>query len=115
MKIVIKKITNGEGSIGSLINDNSLANNLATTISNFKAASVRTEKLIANLEDFTNHLNKQGTSINQLISDTSIYYSLKPNPIICSGLNPLATCLTCCSIPAGGILYSIISMHLMYH
>jgi len=83
-KTVSHKIASGEGSIGRLVNDEELVNHLQatlidlqTTVSNFKAASVKSQHVLANLENFSAKLNQQGSSINELLADTTIYTSLR--------------------------------------
>jgi phospholipid/cholesterol/gamma-HCH transport system substrate-binding protein len=84
LKIISLRIAEGQGSIGKLINDPALANNLDATvsslrgtISNFREASVKGERAVNNLENFTARLNRQGTSINELMSDTTLFTSVK--------------------------------------
>jgi phospholipid/cholesterol/gamma-HCH transport system substrate-binding protein len=84
LKVISLRIAEGQGSIGKLINDPGLANNLEATvttlqgtISNFREASVKGERAVNNLESFTARLNKQGTSINELMTDTTLFTSVK--------------------------------------
>jgi phospholipid/cholesterol/gamma-HCH transport system substrate-binding protein len=84
LKVISLRIAEGQGSIGKLINDPALANNLNATvstlqgtISNFREASVKGEKAVNNLETFTARLNRQGTSINELMADTTMFTSVR--------------------------------------
>lgn len=77
LKIVTAKISRGEGTIGSLLNDSSLIVGLRRTVSNFKTVSVNSGRVIANLENFTAQLNKEGTSINELLNDTIVFNNLR--------------------------------------
>ncbi len=83
-KLISKKISDGEGTIGTLLNDASLADNLKstasnlrTTVANFESASAKTKDIIAGFSEFSSKLNKQGSSINNLITDTSMFTVLK--------------------------------------
>ncbi|MEP6596830.1 MAG: MlaD family protein [Ginsengibacter sp.] len=83
-KSISKKINEGDGTIGALLNDASLANklrasvnNLQATILNIKAAALKSEKVISNLQDFSSKLNNKGTLINDLVSDTIVFNNLK--------------------------------------
>ncbi|HXL57694.1 MAG TPA: MlaD family protein, partial [Chitinophagaceae bacterium] len=83
-KDITKKITAGEGTIGALLNDSSIAKNLRSsilglrsTVSNFKITAVESQKLVKNLIDFTAQLNKKGTLMNDLTTDTTIFNNLR--------------------------------------
>ena len=83
-KDISKKIADGEGTIGALLNDSSIAKNLRSTIlalrstvSNFKTTAVQSQKAVSNLVDFTAQLNKQGTLMNDLVTDTTIFNNLR--------------------------------------
>ncbi len=83
-KDITKKMAEGEGTIGALLNDSSIAKNLRTTIltlrsavSNFKTTAVQSQKVLANLTDFTANLNKDGTLMNDLVTDTTIFNNLR--------------------------------------
>jgi phospholipid/cholesterol/gamma-HCH transport system substrate-binding protein len=71
------KLAEGEGTIGKLINNDSIYYSLFATINSLKLASAHAQTLIASLATFTDKLNKKGTLANDLVSDTSIFYSLK--------------------------------------
>jgi phospholipid/cholesterol/gamma-HCH transport system substrate-binding protein len=83
-KDITKKISDGEGTIGALLNDASIANNLRSAIltlqsavSNFKTTAVQSQKVIDNLRDFTAQLNKKGTLMNDFVTDTVIFNNLR--------------------------------------
>jgi phospholipid/cholesterol/gamma-HCH transport system substrate-binding protein len=72
-----KKLANGEGSIGKLLNSDSIYNSIAATTASLQAASARAEALISSLSDFTAKLNKDGTLANDLVTDTVVFNSMK--------------------------------------
>ena len=83
-KHISKKIDSGNGMIATLLNDPAIVNqlknsmnDLQATVSNFKNVSVKSKDVLANLQDFTNKLNKPGNSINDLASDTVLYNRMK--------------------------------------
>ncbi len=83
-KSISHKIDAGEGTIGKLLNDNTLYNNmdgtiqhLDATILTIKGASVTAQKLVSSLSDYSAGLNKPGTFANQLVTDTVIFNSVK--------------------------------------
>ena len=77
LKVLTGKIAAGEGIVGAVLTDSSLAINFRTILSNLERASVNSNKMIADLNSFTGKLNKKGTLINDLVTDTSIVPDLK--------------------------------------
>jgi len=76
-KSISKKIADGQGTIGKLINDASIYNNIAATSTSLKNASDKAQGLVASLNTFTSKLNKKGTLVNDLVSDTIVFNSFK--------------------------------------
>lgn len=83
-KNISNKIDSGNGVLGSLLNNQSVAKKINTSVdelqsvmSNFQAASIKSKAVLGNLEEFTNRLNTQGSSINKLATDTTMFTSLK--------------------------------------
>ncbi len=76
-KTISKKLSSGEGTIGKLLNDESVYKNIEATTASLKSASDRAQQLIGSLNAFTSKLNKKGTLANDLVSDTVMFNSLK--------------------------------------
>jgi phospholipid/cholesterol/gamma-HCH transport system substrate-binding protein len=76
-KKISKKIANGEGSIGQLINDTLVYRNIAATTMSLQIASLKAQLLIADLEKYAQGFNKKGSLANELITDTVLFNSLK--------------------------------------
>lgn len=83
-KRISEKIDSGNGVLGSLLNNEMLANkidasanSLQTVMSNFQEASLKAKSVIENLQSFTNKLNEQGSFANDLITDTTIFKELQ--------------------------------------
>jgi phospholipid/cholesterol/gamma-HCH transport system substrate-binding protein len=76
-KIFARNLANGEGSLGRLINDASLVDDLQSTIKNIKITSLKSEEALSNIVAFTSRLNNQDGLVNELISDTVIFKTLK--------------------------------------
>ncbi len=83
-KNISKKIDSGNGSLAILLNDGSMAKkinttvqNLSTTVSNFKTASLTTNNILNDFKNFTEKINKPGNSVNDLVIDTVIYKKLQ--------------------------------------
>jgi phospholipid/cholesterol/gamma-HCH transport system substrate-binding protein len=67
----------GNGTIGRLLKDESLINNLQATLQTLHKTSIYSEMLTANLADFTLKLNSKGSLTNDLLTDTIIVTSLQ--------------------------------------
>ena len=76
-KIISKKLVDGEGTIGKLINDNSIYANINTATESLKIASVKARQLVSSLTTFSSSLNKKGTLVNELTTDTVVFNSVK--------------------------------------
>ncbi len=77
LKVIIRGIREGKGTIGELLNNPSIANKIDNTLSHFKTASISSEKAIAGVNDVVNGFKKEGTLVNQLITDTLLFLHFK--------------------------------------
>jgi len=71
------KLANGEGTIGKLMSDESLYNNISATTASLQKASDNARQMMATLSGFTSKLNDKGTLANQLVTDTLVFNSIK--------------------------------------
>lgn len=76
-KLISKKLADGQGTIGKLLTDDALANQLQSTVEALQKASANIQTLSANVADYTSKLQTKGVLANDLISDTSLFKSLK--------------------------------------
>jgi phospholipid/cholesterol/gamma-HCH transport system substrate-binding protein len=76
-KIIAKKLAAGEGTIGKLLNDDAVFNNIEATTASLNAASNKAQQLMASLNTFTSKLNQKGTLANDLVTDTVMVASLR--------------------------------------
>lgn len=76
-KVISKKLAAGEGTIGKLLNDETVFKNIEATTISLKAASDRAQQLMASLNTFTAKLNQKGTLANDLVTDTVMVASLR--------------------------------------
>lgn len=76
-KIISKRLSDGQGSIGKLLKDETLANNLEASVIGLKQASVNAEQLTANLSDYASRLQSKGSLTNDLITDTVVFNRLR--------------------------------------
>jgi phospholipid/cholesterol/gamma-HCH transport system substrate-binding protein len=76
-KLISSKLANGEGTIGKLINDEALYDQLDATSLSLQKASARAEELVGSLATFSEGLNKKGTLANEIVTDTIVFKSIK--------------------------------------
>lgn len=77
LKTISKRLSDGQGTIGKLINDPAIADHLNTSIDHLRMAAVGSEQLIANLEDFSARLKQPGGLASQLATDTTVFNRIK--------------------------------------
>lgn len=81
---IAQKINNGKGTLATLLNDPTMANRLEDAVrhlqvstANIADISKESKGIIGDLKSFSGQINKKGNSINELVSDTTIYKSVK--------------------------------------
>jgi len=72
-KAISKKIAGGEGTVGKLLNDETLYNSLGTTLASLQRSSAHAEKLTASIADYGGKLNQKGSLANDLVTDTTVF------------------------------------------
>jgi phospholipid/cholesterol/gamma-HCH transport system substrate-binding protein len=72
-KSISKKIAAGEGSIGKLLNSDSLYHSMQLTLNTLHDASVNAKQLTASLNEYGEKLNQKGNLANDLVTDTVIF------------------------------------------
>ncbi|MCK9639083.1 MAG: MlaD family protein [Prolixibacteraceae bacterium] len=80
-KTLSHKLVSGEGTIGKLLNDSSIYVNINSATASLQIASVRAQQLVSSLVVFSSGLNKKGTLMNELTTDTVIFKSVKASII----------------------------------
>lgn len=76
-KEISKKLAAGEGTLGSLLIENFIYDELKTTITNLTRATRNSEKLTANVAAYTSQLQQPGTLAGDLITDTTLIPQLR--------------------------------------
>lgn len=76
-KSISKNLATGEGTIGKLLNDNSVYANINSATASLQSASAKAQQLVGSLVDFSTGLNKKGTLANELVTDTIVFNSVK--------------------------------------
>jgi len=77
LKIVSQRMADGKGSIGKLLTDESLANNLNATIVILKRSSSNIERFSTSMANYSAQLHTKGTLANDLVTDTVIFNRLR--------------------------------------
>jgi len=76
-KQLTSKIVQGEGTVGKLLTDSTLANSFEGMVNNLQQTSRNTAQASRSLTQFTNKLNTPGGLANQALTDTTVYSQLK--------------------------------------
>ena len=77
LKTVSKKLVDGEGTLGQLFTEDSLANQLKVTAARLQFASENMIMITSNLATFTTKMQQKGVLANDLVSDTIFFNHLK--------------------------------------
>ncbi len=118
-KEISSKLANGEGTIGKLLNDETLSNSMELALANLQRAASNATEISRDVSAYTSQLQKEGTLANDLVTDTVIFNNLrssvaeidqlskKANEVIASlqtASNTVNTSLTDKNTPAGAML-----------
>jgi len=77
LKTISKKLVSGEGSLGALLNENTLYDDLKAVVSNLQAAAKNSERLTGGIADYTAKLQTPGSLSADLVNDTVIIPNLR--------------------------------------
>jgi len=77
LKEVTRKLAQGEGTLGKLLTDSGMAVDLRATFARFRAVATRGEQVIANVQQFSEGLHRQGSLANELVTDTTVFAGVK--------------------------------------
>lgn len=77
LKQISRKILNGEGSVGKLINDPTLANNVQALLNKLQVSADNAQTLTRDVAAFTEKLEKPGTMTHSMLNDTVIFNRLR--------------------------------------
>ncbi len=72
-----EKLANGEGSLGRLLTDDEIYENLAATSSALRLATTQAQLITASINTYAAKLNQEGTLANDLVTDTTLFNSLR--------------------------------------
>jgi phospholipid/cholesterol/gamma-HCH transport system substrate-binding protein len=76
-KTISHKLANGEGTVGRLLDNDSLYFTIAQAVTSISAASIQARNMINTLAAYTERLNRQGTLLNELTTDTLVFSSMR--------------------------------------
>jgi phospholipid/cholesterol/gamma-HCH transport system substrate-binding protein len=77
LKAITHKLKQGEGSIGKLLNDDKLYQDLDKTLITLQKTSANAQKLTVSLNEYGDKLNQKGGLANDLATDTLIMGSVR--------------------------------------
>lgn len=113
LKIISKKLSKGEGTIGKLLTDETVYENITNSTASLQKASGKAQQAMSTVENFTSKLNQKGTLANELVNDTVVYGNLKASAIqlhrtadsASAAVNSLKRASTNTESPVGVLLY----------
>ncbi|MEO6914608.1 MAG: MlaD family protein [Chitinophagaceae bacterium] len=76
-KTISSKIVKGEGTIGKLLTDASLVDDMKMTLNNLKTVTRSTNSVIKNFADYSSKLQTKGALSDELITDTVVFSTLR--------------------------------------
>jgi phospholipid/cholesterol/gamma-HCH transport system substrate-binding protein len=76
-KAVSKRLTNGEGTVGKLLTDETVLRQLEQVMTTLRRAAANTEQLTASFSSYAAKLNTRGSLANELVTDTVLYARLR--------------------------------------
>lgn len=76
-KTISRRLTNGEGTVGKLLTDETLLNELQSVMATLRRAAVHTEQLTSTFSGYAAQLNRKGSLANELVTDTVLYALLR--------------------------------------
>jgi phospholipid/cholesterol/gamma-HCH transport system substrate-binding protein len=76
-KLISKRLTDGEGSVGRLLKDETLANSLETAVGHLNRASANAQQLTSDISKYAAALRTEGSLSNDLVTDTVIFSNLR--------------------------------------
>lgn len=80
-QLISKRLLEGKGSIGKLLTDETLVNQLEASVNGFRRASQTTQKITADIAGYTAQLQAKGSLTNDLITDTVLFSGLKATAV----------------------------------
>jgi phospholipid/cholesterol/gamma-HCH transport system substrate-binding protein len=92
-KAVSQGIAAGQGTLGKLLGDDQLYNNINATAGSMQAAAAKAALLVANLHTYTQSLDKEGTLAHELANDTVVFASMRATAVQLQNMADTASAL----------------------
>lgn len=89
-KTLSDQMVNGKGTVGKLLNDEQLFNDLQQSITTIKVATAGAQQMIASANNYTSKLTAKGSLANDLVTDTVIFARLRSTVREIDGLSDKA-------------------------
>lgn len=93
LKLLLARLNAGEGTVGAALNDPEMAADVRTMLHNLTITSENSVKATRSLIELTDKLNKEGTLVHDLVTDTVIFGSLKTTVAQLNGITQSANAL----------------------
>lgn len=77
LKKITRSIAEGKNTVGALLYDRALADNLKATIGNLQQTSALTSRTAGELVTFSSKLNRKGGLADQLLTDTAVFSEIR--------------------------------------
>lgn len=94
IKKLSEKIANGEGTIGAVLTDSTMALQVRAIMASLSQTATNTVKVSNALHAFTAKLNTEGSLANEILTDTTVYHSLRASAAQLEGITQTASALT---------------------
>lgn len=76
-KTISEQIVNGQGTVGKMLQDETIFRNLQTSMASLRVAASNAQSMVGNLTAYTNRLTAKGSLANDLVTDTVIFARLR--------------------------------------
>lgn len=76
-RILSRNLVDGKGAAGALLSDQEVANNFKSIVANLQSTTLSANKMVDELNAFTNKLNSKGGLADQVLTDTVVFARLQ--------------------------------------
>lgn len=77
IKVISDRLATGQGSLGKMLTNDALYNDLQSTMSSLKQTATHAKSISDDLSSYTSKFNQPGTLASELVSDTVIFARLR--------------------------------------
>lgn len=81
LKLITSGMAKGEGTLGKFIFDDNVYENIDAATTSLRKASTQAVQMIHSLNTFSTSLNKKGTLVNELVTDTIVFQAIKTSTL----------------------------------